>query len=122
MIESRMTTSSVGRLTRSPSESRPAFRTSASSFTSMSACSTRMFRELDRPPPSLDCHYSSFIATAKWSAPDRSISTFCLAFLRLSIFPLHLRSGSQVPYESLNESHAPYTPDAVWPVHRFPPD
>jgi hypothetical protein len=34
----------------------------------------------------------------------------------LSIFPLHPRSGSQVPYESLNESHAPYTPDAVWPV------
>src|SRR6202044_2921530 len=36
-----------------------------------------------------------------------------LRFIALSIFPLHPRSGSQVPYESLNESHAPYTPDNV---------
>jgi hypothetical protein len=52
----------------------------------------------------------------------QGIGIFCLAFVALSIFPLHPRSGSQDPYESLNESHAPYTPDAVWPVDRFPPD
>src|SRR6266542_2514141 len=78
--------------------------------------------ELDRPPPSLHCHYGSFTTTTKWSVPDQGIGIFCLAFVALSIFPLHPRSGSQVPYESLNESHAPYTPDAVWPVDRFPPD
>jgi hypothetical protein len=36
-------------------------------------------------------------------------------------FPWHHRLGSQVPWESPNESHAFYTPDTAWPVSRFPP-
>src|ERR1035437_7107411 len=40
---------------------------------------------------------------------------------RLCFLPLHRRPGSQVPYESPNESHASYTPDTAWPVGRSPP-
>src|SRR5207248_11318277 len=40
---------------------------------------------------------------------------------RLCLFPWHRRTGSQVPYESPNESHASYTPDTAWPISRFPP-
>src|ERR1700680_2937300 len=42
-------------------------------------------------------------------------------FGRLRLFPWHRRPGPQVRNESPNESHAPYTPDTVWPVGRFPP-
>ena len=41
--------------------------------------------------------------------------------LRLCLFSLHRRSGSQVPHESPDESHASCTPDTAWPVSRFPP-
>ena len=41
--------------------------------------------------------------------------------LRLCFLPWHRRPGSQVPYESPNESHASYTPDTAWPVGRSPP-
>ena len=41
--------------------------------------------------------------------------------IRLCLFSLHRRSGSQVPHESPNESHASCTPDTAWPVSRFPP-
>ena len=40
---------------------------------------------------------------------------------RLCFLPLHRRPGSQVPYESPNESHASYTPDIAWPVSRSLP-
>jgi hypothetical protein len=40
---------------------------------------------------------------------------------RLCLFAWHRRTGSQVPYESPNESHAPSTPDTAWPVGRLPP-
>jgi hypothetical protein len=40
---------------------------------------------------------------------------------RLCLFPWHRWPGSQVPCESLNESHASYTPDTAWPVSRFLP-
>ena len=42
-------------------------------------------------------------------------------FCRLRIFPFHLRSSSQVPYERLNESRASYTPDTAWPVSKLLP-
>src|SRR6185437_14265847 len=42
-------------------------------------------------------------------------------FRCLHLFPWHRRKGSQVPYESPNESHASYTPGTAWPVGRFPP-
>jgi len=38
---------------------------------------------------------------------------------RLCLFPLHRRPGSQVPYESQDESHASCTPDTAWLVSRF---
>jgi hypothetical protein len=40
---------------------------------------------------------------------------------RLCFLPWHRRPGSQVPFESPNESHASYTPDTAWPVGRSPP-
>src|SRR5882672_3734266 len=40
---------------------------------------------------------------------------------RLCLFPLHRRPGSQVPYESQDESHASCTPDTAWLVSRLPP-
>ena len=43
------------------------------------------------------------------------------SFRCLYLFPWHRRTGSQVPYESPNESHASYTPGTAWPVGRFPP-
>ncbi len=42
-------------------------------------------------------------------------------FRRLGVFPFHLRSSSQVPYERLNEIRASYTPDTAWPVSKLLP-
>src|SRR6516225_5242011 len=41
--------------------------------------------------------------------------------IHLRLFPCHHRPGSQVPYESLDKSHAFFTPDTAWPVSRSPP-
>ena len=38
---------------------------------------------------------------------------------RLSLFPSHRPQGSQVPYASPEESHAPYTPDTAGPRGRL---
>src|ERR1017187_3501225 len=73
------------------------------------------------PTPSLHCDYGSFVTAARWSAPYRSIGSFRLSFLRLYVFPFHLRAGSQVPHESLNESHASSAPDTAWTVNRYLP-
>jgi hypothetical protein len=40
---------------------------------------------------------------------------------RLCLFPYHRRPGSHVPYESLVELRAAYTPDAARPVSGHPP-
>ena len=40
---------------------------------------------------------------------------------RLCLFPCHRQPGSQVPYESPDESHASCTPDTAWPVSRYLP-
>ena len=71
--------------------------------------------------PLLHGHYP-----ASWllrSSPPLSAASVLLAsqVRCLYLFPWHRRIGSQVPYESPNESHASYTPDTVWPVGRFPP-
>jgi hypothetical protein len=42
-------------------------------------------------------------------------------FSRLCLFPYHRKPSSQVPYESLDWSHASCTPDIAWPVSRYPP-
>jgi hypothetical protein len=39
----------------------------------------------------------------------------------LAPFPLHRRPGSHVPYQSLVELRAAYTPDAAWAVSGHPP-
>jgi len=31
-------------------------------------------------------------------------------------------TGSHVPHKRLNQVHATFMPEAVWPVHRLPPD
>jgi len=40
---------------------------------------------------------------------------------RLRLFPWHRRPGSHVPYDSLIELRAAYTPDAAWAVSGHPP-
>src|SRR6202043_2392956 len=40
---------------------------------------------------------------------------------RLCLFPWHRRPGSHVPYKSLIELRAAYTPDAAWGVSGHPP-
>src|SRR5256885_11302558 len=40
---------------------------------------------------------------------------------RLHLFPWHRRQGSHVPYRSLIELRAAYTPDAAWSVSGHPP-
>ena len=71
--------------------------------------------------PSLDGHYSaSLLLRDSPSLPGLSVLT-ALRGCRLRLFPYHRRAGSQVPYESPDESHASCTPDITWPVCRFLP-
>jgi hypothetical protein len=100
-------------------------------------------------PPNEGCRLPSRIGAhpvASWPAPTSMTCSLCSTgitpfhhyygavrpwpahryfrprgFGRLRLFPWHRRPGSQVPYESPNESHASYTPDTTWPVGRFPP-
>jgi hypothetical protein len=41
-------------------------------------------------------------------------------FIRLCFFPCHRQTGSRVPYESPDLSHAFSTPDTTWPASRSP--
>src|ERR1700758_2720120 len=60
--------------------------------------------------------------TLRSSPPLPAASVLSASQFRcLYLFPWHRRTGSQVPYESPNESHASYTPGTAWPVGRFPP-
>ena len=43
-----------------------------------------------------------------------------LRFCRLRLFPYHRQPGSQVPYESPDQIHAPSAPDTAWLVGRSP--
>ena len=78
--------------------------------------------ESDSPPPSLHSHYSCFLTTTRWSVPDRNLGISVSRFCRLYVFPYHLRSGSHVPHESLNQARAAYLPVTVQPVNRLPLD
>jgi hypothetical protein len=72
-------------------------------------------------PPSLHGHYPASLLLRS-SPPLPAASVLSASQVRcLYLFPWHRWTGSQVPYESPNESHASYTPDTVWPVGRFPP-
>ena len=69
--------------------------------------------------PSLRGHYPTS-SLLRISAPLAGASVLSASrFLRLYLFPLHHQTGSQVPQESPNESHASSTPDATWPVSRL---
>jgi len=72
-------------------------------------------------PPSLHGHYP--VSSLLRSSPPLPAASVLSAsqFRCLYLFPWHRRTGSQVPYESPNESHASYTPGTAWPVGRFPP-
>src|SRR5258707_8439360 len=72
-------------------------------------------------PPSLHGH-SPASSLLRSSPPLPAASVLSASQFRcLYLFPWHRRTGSQVPYESPNESHASYTPGTAWPVGRFPP-
>src|SRR5665647_2165586 len=72
-------------------------------------------------PPSLHGHYPAS-SLLRSSPPLGGASVLSASRVRrLCLFPCHRHTGSQVPYESPNESHASYTPDTAWPVSRFPP-
>src|SRR5215813_1678466 len=73
------------------------------------------------PPPSLHGHYTRFITTYGAVRPWPTHRYFRpRGGNRLCLFAYHRRTGSQVPHESPNESHAPSTPDIAWPVGRLP--
>ena len=67
--------------------------------------------------PSLHVHYKHFITTTTKSAPCSSTTSFVVCFLLLFNRTLQ---GSLVPYYSLNTCLAYWTPDAVYPVIRYP--
>ena len=72
-------------------------------------------------PPLLHGHYpASLLLQSSPPLPAASVLS-ASQFRCLYLFPWHRRTGSQVPYESPNESHASYTPGTAWPVGRFPP-
>jgi len=65
-------------------------------------------------PPSLHGHYpASSLLRSSPPLPAASVLS-ASQFRCLYLFPWHRRTGSQVPYESPNESHASYTPDTAW--------
>ena len=72
-------------------------------------------------PPLLHGHYPASLLLQS-SPPLPAASVLSASQVRcLCLFPWHRWTGSQVPYESPNESHASYTPGTAWPVGRFPP-
>jgi hypothetical protein len=70
---------------------------------------------------SLHGHYPT--SRLLWSSPRLAGASVLSASrcYHLCLFPSHHQPGSQVPYESPNESHASCTPDTTWPVSRYPP-
>src|SRR5208283_4635826 len=62
---------------------------------------------------------SSLLRTAPPLVPA---SVFFLMVSAICHFPLHPQRGSHVPYQSLNEVHAAYTPAAIGAVSRFRPN
>jgi hypothetical protein len=86
-----------------------------------SSCYQLAHSDVDDLLPLLHGHYP--VSSLLRSSPPLAGASVLSAsrVRRLRLFPWHRRPGSQVPYESPNESHASYTPDTTWPVGRFPP-
>jgi hypothetical protein len=78
-------------------------------------------RDADGPSPSLHghCPASSLLRDSP-PLPGESVLS-ASRVRRLCLFPLHRRTGSQVPDQSPGWSHATSTPDTAWPVIRCPP-
>jgi len=71
------------------------------------------------PPPLLHRHYpASPLLRSGPSLAGASVLSASRGH-RLSLFPSHRPQGSQVPYASPEESHAPYTPDTAGPRGRL---
>ncbi|AMM18589.1 hypothetical protein AX768_30660 (plasmid) [Burkholderia sp. PAMC 28687] len=76
----------------------------------------------DDDAPSVQSPYRTFNPTTGVSAPVPRISTLILAeTFRLDFFLPMGTTGSQVPYQSLNQSQAAFVPDADWAVSRHRP-
>ena len=77
----------------------------------------------DDDAPSVQPHYRTFTPTTSVSAPVPRIGTLILAESFRLDFSLRIgTTGSQVPYRSLNQSHATFMPDADWAVSRHRPN
>jgi hypothetical protein len=76
-------------------------------------------RDADGPSPLLHGHYpvSSLLRDSP-PLPGESVLS-ASRVRRLCLFPLHRRTGSQVPDQSPGWSHATSTPDTAWPVIRY---
>ena len=100
----------------------------AAGFTSSTGSSCHQLASVGRWPwlnnaaPSLQPHYRAFVPTTGCSVPVLRIGTLApRGFSRLWLLPLHRRTGSHVPYESLVELRAASMPDAAWAVSGHPP-
>ena len=73
--------------------------------------------------PSVQFHYRTFDPTTSVSAPVPRIGTLALADAVRLGFSLHIgTTGSYVPYQSLDQDHAAFMPEASWAVDRFAPN
>ena len=82
---------------------------------------TKVVHDANGPPPSLHGHYPAS-SLLRGSPPLLGVSVLSASrVFRLCLFPCHRRTGSQVPHQSQDQSHATCTPDTAWPVTRFPP-
>ncbi len=78
---------------------------------------------LNNAAPSVQPHYRAFIPTTGCSAPVLRIGTLILAVVAACDLSLGIgTTGSHVPYKSLVELRAAYTPDAVQSVSEHPPN
>ena len=72
----------------------------------------------DRLPPSLHGNYPA--SSLLWRSPNLAeASVFWPRGVPACAVSLPILA--QVPYESLDQSHAPFTPDTAWPVSRLLP-
>ena len=73
--------------------------------------------------PSVQPYYRTFNPTTSISAPVPRIGTLALADAVRLGFSLHIgTTGSYVPYQSLDQDHAAFMPEASWAVDRFAPN
>ena len=79
--------------------------------------------KLNDDAPSVQSHYGTFNPTTSVSAPVPRISTLALADAVRLGFSLRIgTTGSYVPYQSLDQDHAAFMPEASWAVDRFAPN